>query len=159
MWIWTSHGLVLPPWQLHHKRIWLAKDLWEINFLWKNKWNCKSHNFRILRGYWYAPLKEKKTENWDGYFSLTLFEVWYERNENFLFQHKLPSGLKSCNFIKKRLQHRCFPVNIAKYLRTSFFTEHIRWLFCALNEWIFYIRTSLLYVIVVLRNRALICRF
>ena len=23
-----------------------------------------------------------------------------------------------CNFIKKRLQHRCFPVNIAKFLRT-----------------------------------------
>ena len=27
---------------------------------------------------------------------------------------------EACNFIKKRLQHRCFPVNIAKYLRTTF---------------------------------------
>ena len=27
-------------------------------------------------------------------------------------------GLQSCNFFKKRLQHRCFPVNIAKFLRT-----------------------------------------
>ena len=26
------------------------------------------------------------------------------------------SGLKVCHFIKKRLQHRCFPVNVAKYL-------------------------------------------
>ena len=26
-----------------------------------------------------------------------------------------------CNFIKKRLQHRCFPVNIAKSLGTVFF--------------------------------------
>ena len=26
------------------------------------------------------------------------------------------AGLKACNFIQKRLQHRCFPVNIAKYL-------------------------------------------
>ena len=25
--------------------------------------------------------------------------------------------LKTCNFIKKRSQHRCFPVNIAKFLR------------------------------------------
>ena len=25
---------------------------------------------------------------------------------------------KACNFIKKRLQHECFPVNHAKYLRT-----------------------------------------
>ena len=28
------------------------------------------------------------------------------------------------SFIKEILQHRCFPVNIAKFLRTSFFTEH-----------------------------------
>ena len=27
-------------------------------------------------------------------------------------------GLEVCNFIKKRLQHRCFLVNIAKFLRT-----------------------------------------
>ena len=27
-------------------------------------------------------------------------------------------GLQACNFIEKRLQHRCFPVNIAKFLRT-----------------------------------------
>ena len=26
-------------------------------------------------------------------------------------------GLKACNFIKKRLKGRCFPVNIAKFLR------------------------------------------
>ena len=26
--------------------------------------------------------------------------------------------MKSYNFIKKRLQHRCFPLNIAKFLRT-----------------------------------------
>ena len=29
-------------------------------------------------------------------------------------------GLKACNFIKKRLQHRCFPVIIANFLRTAF---------------------------------------
>ena len=28
------------------------------------------------------------------------------------------AGLNACNFIKKRLQHRRFPVNIAKCLRT-----------------------------------------
>ena len=26
--------------------------------------------------------------------------------------------LKACSFIKKRLQHKCFPVNIAKFVRT-----------------------------------------
>ena len=29
-----------------------------------------------------------------------------------------PKLKKTCNFIKKRLQHRCFPVNIAKLFRT-----------------------------------------
>ena len=27
--------------------------------------------------------------------------------------------LQACNFIKNTLQHRCFPLNIAKFLRTS----------------------------------------
>ena len=31
---------------------------------------------------------------------------------------KQPQGLKACNIIKKRLQHRCFPVKYAKFLRT-----------------------------------------
>ena len=30
--------------------------------------------------------------------------------------------------LKRRLWHRCFPVNFAKFLRTSFFTEHLWWL-------------------------------
>ena len=29
---------------------------------------------------------------------------------------------------KKRLQHRSFPVNIAKFLKTAFFIEQLRWL-------------------------------
>ena len=38
------------------------------------------------------------------------------------------AGLKAYNFNKKRLQHRCFPVKLAKVLRTPFFTEHLWWL-------------------------------
>ena len=36
--------------------------------------------------------------------------------------------LQACNFIKKRSRHRCFPVNVGKFLRTASFTEHLRWL-------------------------------
>ena len=37
--------------------------------------------------------------------------------------------LKVCNFIiKKGLQHKCFPVNTAKFLRAAFFIEHLWWL-------------------------------
>ena len=31
------------------------------------------------------------------------------------------ADLKACGFIKKRLQHRCFLVNIPRFLRTAFF--------------------------------------
>ena len=36
------------------------------------------------------------------------------------------ADLQERNFIKKWLQHRCFLVNFAKILRTTFFTEHLR---------------------------------
>ena len=35
---------------------------------------------------------------------------------------------RPATLLKKRLQHRCFPVNIENFLRTPFFTEHLRWL-------------------------------
>ena len=37
-------------------------------------------------------------------------------------------GLKSSNFIQKRLQHRPFSVKCPKCLRTLFFIEHLLWL-------------------------------
>ena len=37
-----------------------------------------------------------------------------------LFLNKV-AGLKAYNFIKKRLQHTCFPVSIAKFLKTFFY--------------------------------------
>ena len=37
------------------------------------------------------------------------------------------AGLEAYNFIKKRLQHRCFPANVAKFLR-AVFAEQLRWL-------------------------------
>ena len=49
---------------------------------------------------------------------------------NFTGKHLYSSHflIKACNFIKKRLRDRCFPVNFAKFLRTPFFTEHLQWL-------------------------------
>ena len=37
--------------------------------------------------------------------------------------------MNTCTFIKKRLQHKCLLVNIAKISGTAFFKEQIRWLF------------------------------
>ena len=36
---------------------------------------------------------------------------------------------EACNFIKNRFQYKCFPVYIAKFLRTTFSITNLRWLF------------------------------
>ena len=54
-----------------------------------------------------------------------------ENLANFTGKHLCWSLFKiklACNFIKKRPQHRCFPVKFANFFRTDFFTEHVRWL-------------------------------
>ena len=38
------------------------------------------------------------------------------------------AGFRPGTLLKKRLWHRCFPVNFVKSLRTPFLTEHVRWL-------------------------------
>ena len=48
-----------------------------------------------------------------------------------LFFYKL-AALRPATLLKKRVWHKRFPVNFAKFLRTSFLTEHFRWLL--LNE-------------------------
>ena len=44
-----------------------------------------------------------------------------------LFFNKV-SGLRPANLLKKRPWLRRFPMNFAKFLRTTFLTEHFRWL-------------------------------
>ena len=44
------------------------------------------------------------------------------------------ADLETCNFIKKRLQRRFFPLKLAKFLRLSFFTEHVRQLLLEISH-------------------------
>ena len=44
-----------------------------------------------------------------------------------LFFNKV-AGFRFATLLKKILRRRCFSVDFAKFLRTSFLTEHIRWL-------------------------------
>ena len=39
------------------------------------------------------------------------------------------TGLQNCNFTKKSLQHRFFPVTFAKSLRATCFTDYLQWYF------------------------------
>ena len=51
--------------------------------------------------------------------------IFVKKFANFTGKHLCRSLLY---FIKKRLQHRFFPVTFAKFLRTHCFTEHLQWL-------------------------------
>ena len=41
---------------------------------------------------------------------------------------------RPATLLKKRLWHRCFPVNFVKFLRTLFFIEHLRWLLLIISD-------------------------
>ena len=44
---------------------------------------------------------------------------------------------QACNFTGKRLQHRCFPVNIAKIFKNTYFEEYLlmaAWVFKTATE-------------------------
>ena len=77
-------------------------------------------------------------KNTSGWLHLIMPESYYKRcfdgalntvvDLRGVFRTCQTSKMKAGNFIKKKLQHRCFPVNIAKFVRTPFPIEHLPWL-------------------------------
>ena len=62
---------------------------------------------------------------WDiKYFDSTLaeYKILYPKI------HRKTQGLRLATLLKKWFWHKCFSVNFAKFLRTPFFKEHLRWL-------------------------------
>ena len=57
-------------------------------------------------------------------------KVFSEISQN--LQENTCSRVRPATLLKKRLWRRWFPVNFAKFLRTSFLTEHLRWLLLSL---------------------------
>ena len=59
--------------------------------------------------------------------------------------------LRPATLLRKRLWHRCFPLNFAKFLRTPFIIEHLWWLLLLLSHcmccYAFYYTCSLLKLI------------
>ena len=56
---------------------------------------------------------------------IQVFLEVFLKNSQILVENTCVGGPHACNFIKKRLQHKCFPV---KFLRTLFSLEQLRWL-------------------------------
>ena len=67
--------------------------------------------------------------------------------------HAVIVNFEACNFIKKSLQHRCFDVNIAKFLRTTFFIEHLQWLLLMFAKLHDNVHMNILYLSLVNSNK------
>ena len=58
------------------------------------------------------------------------FRKFHSKTPVLEFLFNKVAGPNVCNSIKKRLQHKCFPVKFEKFLlRAPTFIEHLRWLF------------------------------
>ena len=59
--------------------------------------------------------------------SLTVHDnSWSLKFDNFSEFQNVKTLAEPVTLLEKRLWHRCFPVNFAKFLRTLFLTEHLR---------------------------------
>ena len=79
--------------------------------------------------------------------------TWKHMCQN-LFFNKV-AGLSPATLLKKKLWHRCFPVNFVKFLRTSFFTLHFQTtasvqvsIFHVRTFWVFYQKYSNIFLYV-----------
>ena len=78
-------------------------------------------------------------------------EIWQNSQENICarvsFFNKV-AGLRPTTLLKKRLWHRRFPVNYAKFLKISFFIEHLWWLLLTKRRFMYCILAQLVYLVV-----------
>ena len=96
---------------------------------------AKLFNLRLLASLWnynYSQIFAKATitvVKFNSKISIIYHQIKFRKGimnrspikKPFLIDNKpflINAGLQSWNFIKKRLQHRCFSVNIGKFLRT-----------------------------------------
>ena len=113
----------------------ISKPLWKLALV---SWHFQG--FRKEKLTWNGSIiktnNECFLESYRSSRSQMFFKIGIPKNfAIFTVKHlcRSPILIKVCNDFKKRLQHKCFPVNIAKILRTSLFTEYIRWLLLNLH--------------------------
>ena len=70
---------------------------------------------------WHGPKYSFQKQSPDVFYKKALvknFAIFQKKTSVWESLFDKASGLSPCNFIKKRLQHKCFPVKFAKFLRT-----------------------------------------
>ena len=93
---------------------------------------CLSHPSKYHLVFHYGSCKENQhfvIECFKGFLTTSLLEAIAQRfSVKSVFLEISQNSQENTSARKKRLWHRCFPVNFAKFLRTHFLTEHLRWL-------------------------------
>ena len=82
--------------------------------------------FKILLGIMLLPNNLKRFMKLNIYFIFTLLKINLSTFPCYTFGPRM--AFKATNFIKKRLQHRCFSVNIAKFSRAPILKNICKWL-------------------------------
>ena len=100
----------------------IKRDQWHETW---NGWNMKSD--------YYNPIFSKLTEavGLRRYVKNVFLEISQNPQKNTCARVSFLIKLQAWSlqlYLKKRLWHRCFPVNFAKFLTTPFLTEHFRWM-------------------------------
>ena len=78
---------------------------------------------RVLCIAWACPYSEAVVQRYSV--EKVFLEIWQNSQENTCAR---TSFLIKLQALKRKVWHRCFPVNFLKFLRTLFFTEHLWWL-------------------------------
>ena len=91
---------------------------------------------------WCSQIQNRTGKTWyksnrlQMFFKIGVLKISQNSQQNTCVRvsFKKVAGLRPCNIIKKRIQHRCFLVKFAKLLWTPFFTEHLRWLLLVITS-------------------------
>ena len=84
----------------------------------RNFWEKLRNDF--LHSYFQQVLKEIKKQASEMFYKESYSKKFCNIHRNTPVSESLFNkvvGLQACNFIKRRLQHKCFSVNIGKFLR------------------------------------------
>ena len=110
-----------------------SKKIKRLSYTRFHKANCSCHFHNVYSTQLCAPFRSSRLE---VFCKKCVLEIHTRKHLcQSLFFNKV-AGLRSATLFKKRLWHKCFPVNFAKFLRTFFFTEHLRWLFLFFAQFI-----------------------
>ena len=116
----TPRWLLLFKYLLTSLLVYLLTNLlsYLIYHLLANLLACRTNRSSLGSSHWWFSVRKSFLKNFSKFTGKHLCQ-------SFCFNTCRP---KACNFIKKRLWHKCFPENFVTFLRTSFLQNKSGWL-------------------------------